>query len=109
MPATRTPPAAASRTMSRGLSFIGFGIRKQAALSFLRDFGPRISERDRAVEHERGFTRVGVHAEVAEALELDARADRERRDARLRLRAPEDLERLGVQMIEERPAFGHVF
>src|SRR5689334_6342836 len=61
------------------------------------DLRPAVLERDRAVE-DRPFRRaVFIHAEIPDALELDARRDRLRRREGLHLRVAYDLEGRGIQ------------
>ena len=65
------------------------------------DLRPRVAQRHRAVEDERAWRGIGVDAEVAEALELIARAGRGVREARLDLGAALHFERVRVQVVEE--------
>src|SRR5207247_3634683 len=75
----------------------------------LGDPRPRVAQRDGAVEDERARTRIGIDAEVAETLELHAQPWRGGRQARLRQRLAQRLERAWIQMIEEGLAFRRRF
>src|ERR1044071_229001 len=59
------------------------------------DLRPRVAQRHRSVEHERVRPRIGVDAEVAQALELHPQSGRRRREARLEPTVPPDIERGG--------------
>src|SRR5438093_141738 len=74
------------------------------ALCLLGYSRPGVAQRDDTVEHGRAGTVVRVDAEVAEAFELEARARPGAGKARLDLTAAQDLERLGIHVVRERPA-----
>src|SRR5580704_10238598 len=73
------------------------------------DPGPGVAEGDRAVEHEGTRPRIGVDAEVAEALELEPVPGLREREARLDAARRQRLERGRIQEIEKRPPIGRAF
>src|SRR5215203_3157052 len=64
------------------------------------DLGPAVFEAECAVEDEPARRRVGIRAEVAEALELHGLADGQLRECRLDKRSREDRLRVGVDVRE---------
>src|SRR5262249_56804465 len=69
-----------------------------AVLPLALDLGPRVAQPHAAVEHQMRGRRVAlIDAEVALALELEARAAVDAGQRRLQARAPHDLERIGIQ------------
>src|SRR5262249_42466615 len=62
-------------------------IWESSGVLLLLDLGPGVAQRDRTVEHELSRRRIAIDAEVAEALELIARAGLRRRERRLELAA----------------------
>ena len=61
-------------------------------------FAQRVLQRHRAVEHRRVRARVRIDAEIAQPLELEARAWRRLGERRLDLAADEPLERVRVEV-----------
>ena len=74
--------------------------RRLSSFPCSRYLRPRVLQRDRPVEHRRTGARVGIHAEVAEPLELEARAGRGVRERRLDAAAGHPRERRGIQVVE---------
>jgi hypothetical protein len=67
-------------------------------LLLLLYLGPRVAQRDRAIEDETVLARIAVDAEVTLPLELVAAFGSRARQTRLHLAARHDLERVGVQV-----------
>src|SRR5687767_9054218 len=78
------------------------------SLPRLFELRPRVLQRYRAVEHQLLRRRVRVDGEIAEPLELVARAGRRPSQTRLDLRTRHDLERVGVEVRLPVLAIGHV-
>ena len=74
-------------------------------LKFLFDLGPGVFERQGAIEDQVAGRGVGVEAEVAYALELEAVLKPGVGEGRLKLGAGEDFERVGVEIAEDVLAF----
>src|SRR3954471_1249453 len=74
----------------------------------LRNLRPRVAKRNGPIEHERARARVGIDAEVAQPLELDARADRERGGGRLGLCVADDFEGTRIHVVHEGSSVGNV-
>ena len=80
----------------------------QVVRSDFFDLGPGVFEGEGAVEDQIARSGVGIEAEVADALELEAVLQLGVGERGLQLGAGEDLQRVGVEIVEDVLAFGKI-
>ena len=93
----------------RTVAFCSGPARRTHPLFLRRFLGPRIAERGRAIEDRSARFRIDrVGEEVAEALELKVLAGLGGGERRLELGVAHDVERVRIDVVEERLAFRRI-